>query len=189
MRSLFLLRHGPTAASERGAPLGHVDLPVTPEGQARWPQVKAQLLEFGIERVVCSDLRRAYEHAADLGLPLQVSPGLREQNFGEWDGIPWSELKSAKAFFADRIHCEAPGGESFARCAQRALQAMAGLPCRDSTVLVFAHGGPLRAILSRFLGMPFERALDLSWEPFGLTRLDLYAADRAVLAFHNRSLG
>ncbi len=189
MTCLFLLRHGPTAASDRGAPLGHLDLPVTPEGQARWPRVKAQLLELGIERVICSDLRRVHEHATTLGPKLVVSPALREQSFGNWDGVPWSELENTGAFFADPIHNAAPEGESFARCAQRAFEAIEGIPYGDSTWLVFAHGGPLRAILSRFLGLPLERSLDLSWQPFGLTRLDVYATDRAVLVYHNRALG
>lgn len=189
MTSLFLLRHGPTAASDGGAPLGHLDVPVTQEGQARWPRVKAKLLEFGIERVLCSDLRRVHEHALELGLSLLVSPALREQDFGKWDGIPWSELENTQAFFADPIHNAAPDGESFAGCAHRVFEALKDIPYRDSTWLVFAHGGPLRAVLSRFLGMPLERALDLSWQPFGLTRLDVYAADRAGLAYHNRALG
>ena len=103
MTPLFLLRHGPTAASAAGAPLGRLDLPVSPEGEALWPAVKARLLDLGCQRVLCSDLCRARDHALDLGLPL-------------------------------------------------------------------------------------ERALDLAWQPFGLTKLELYAPNRALLRYHNRAL-
>lgn len=186
---LFLLRHGPTTASANGAPLGHLDLPVSEEGQAHWPQVRAELLSLGIQRVVSSDLRRAREHAEDLGLPLHVLQDLREQNFGDWDGIPWSELQDTEAFFADPVHGVPPGGESFAQCAERTKRAILNLPDDASTLLVLAHGGPLRAIFSHYLGVPLERVLDIAWQPFGLTRLDVYQIDKAVLQFHNRPAG
>ncbi len=189
MTTLWLLRHGPTAASDARAPLGHLDLPVNEAGQALWPKVRAKLLGLGIEHVRSSDLRRAREHATDLGLPLQVLDGLREQHFGEWDGRPWLEIEEAEAFFADPVHQAPPGGESFSQCAERAVNAIRDVPAAGlSSLLVFAHAGPLRAILAWFLGLPAERALGFAWEPFGLTRLDLYDAGRVVLQFHNRSL-
>jgi broad specificity phosphatase PhoE len=188
MIPLFLLRHGPTQASRQGAPLGSLDLPVEPAGEALWPAVKAELLELGIEQVLCSDLLRARRHAQDLGLPCQVLPGLREQAFGAWDGRPWSDITGAEAFFQDPVGTAPPAGESFTHCADRALAAFqAGFGERPT--LVLAHAGPLRAILARHLGMPLERALDLSWQPFGLTRLEWHGPERAVLAWHNRPLG
>lgn len=183
------MRHGPTSASASGAPLGHLDLPVSEEGQGRWPRVKAELLSLGIQRVITSDLRRARDYAADLDLPLQVLRDLREQDFGSWDGILWAELQNTEAFFADPVHSAPPGGESFAQCAERSTKAILKIPGDESTLLVLAHGGPLRAILSRYLGVPLERAMDIAWQPFGLTRLDVYGPDKAVLQFHNRSLG
>jgi broad specificity phosphatase PhoE len=189
MTPLFLLRHGPTQASQSGAPCGSLDLPVAHEGQALWPHIKAELLGKGIERVLTSDLQRARLHAEDLGLPCLVLPGLREQSFGDWDGIPWSEIKGADYFFANTVQATPPGGgESFARCASRALMALQGALEGEQTTLVLAHGGSLRAILAHFLGLTLDRALDLSWQPFGLTRLDVYGPNRAVLRFHNRAI-
>lgn len=188
MTPLFLLRHGPTAASQGGAPCGSLDLPVAAEGHAQWPQIKAELLNKGIERVLTSDLQRARLHAEDMGLPCLVLPGLREQAFGEWEGIPWSEIKGADYFFANTVQGTPPGGESFARCASRALMALQGALAGEHPTLVLAHGGSLRAILAHFLGLTLDRALDLSWQPFGLTRLDVYGPNRAVLRYHNRPI-
>ncbi len=39
MTTLFLMRHGPTDAALRGAPLGRLNLPVTEAEQALWPPV------------------------------------------------------------------------------------------------------------------------------------------------------
>jgi broad specificity phosphatase PhoE len=188
MTPLFLLRHGPTVASQGGAPLGRKDEPVTAEGEVLWPLVKGELLALGLQRVLTSDLRRARLHALDLGLPSLVLPDLGEQAFGEWEGVPWDQIQGADAFFANPALATPPGGESFARCASRALLAVQGALEGEQSTLILAHGGSLRAILAHFLGLPLERALDLAWQPFGLTKLEVYAPNRAVLRFHNRSL-
>lgn len=191
MTPLYLMRHGPTAASAAGAPLGHLDLPVSPAGESRWPEVKASLRALPLERVFCSPLQRSRRHAQDLGLPCVVIEALREQAFGAWDGRPWASLEpeSTAAFFADPIHGLPPGGESFAACAARAVPAL--LPLlgpEDPPTLILAHGGTLRALLAHLVGLPRERALDLAWDPFGLSLLKVYGPGRALLAFHNRSL-
>jgi broad specificity phosphatase PhoE len=186
---LFLLRHGPTEASQSGAPLGRLDLPVTQEGQAQWPRVKQDVLNLGIQRVLTSDLKRAKAYALDLGLPVLVLPDLGEQAFGEWEGIPWSELQNVSSFFSEPVKSVPPGGESFARCASRALMTLQGALEGEQSTLVLAHGGPLRAILAHFLGLPLERALDLAWQPYGLTALEVFGPNRALLRYHNRALG
>jgi len=189
VRPLYLLRHGPTEASVQGAPLGRLDLPVTEEGRARWPLVKEELLALGIRRVLTSDLGRARDHALDLGLPCLVLPGLSEQAFGAWEGLPWDQVPDAQAFFDDPVRGVPPGGESFLACSGRALLALQGALDGEEPALVLAHGGPLRAILAHHIGLPATRALDLAWQPFGLTRVDVYAPDRGMLRFHNRLAG
>jgi broad specificity phosphatase PhoE len=189
MTPLFLLRHGPTDAGQRGAPLGRLNLPVNPQGQALWPRVKAELLGLGLQRVLTSNLGRARDHARDLGLDCRVLPDLAEQHFGSWDGVPWAEIRGAEAFFKDPVRgVPAGGGESFFRCADRARAAIQGTWDPGVATLVLAHGGTLRAILAHFMGLPLDRALDLAWQPFGLTRLEVYSSQRAVLCFHNRAL-
>lgn len=191
MTPLYLLRHGPTEASAAGAPLGRLDLPVSPEGEARWPAVKASLLALPLARVICSPLQRSRRHAQDLGLPCTVVEALQEQAFGAWDGRPWAslELEATAPFFADPIQAVPPGGESFAACAARAVEALEGLAIWEGPpTLILAHGGPLRALLAHLLGLPLARAVDLAWDPLGLSLLKVYAPGRAVLAFHNRAL-
>ena len=187
MTTLYLLRHGPTDAG--GAPLGRLDLPVNPAGQALWPRVRAELLGLGLQQVLTSNLVRARDQARDLGLPCRVLPDLAEQHFGAWDGVPWAEIRGAEAFFRDPVRGVPPGGgESFLRCADRARAAIQGTWEADPVTLVLAHGGPLRAILAHFLGMGLDRALDLAWQPYGLSKLEIYQEGRGVLCYHNRSL-
>jgi broad specificity phosphatase PhoE len=189
--TLLLLRHGPTGAGRRGAPLGRLDLPVDPEGQALWPRVRADLLALAPEQVLGSPLARSREHALDLGLPCRILPGLAEQDFGVWDGRPWAELEDTSEFFADPVDSAPPGGESFRACARRARAALAEATealREGGCTLVLAHAGPLRALLAGCLGLPLERALDLAWDPFGLTRVERLPGDRCWLRYHNLRL-
>lgn len=192
MTPLFLLRHGPTQASQSGAPLGRLDLPVTQEADVAWAGIKQVLNTFDIQKILTSDLQRASRHAEDLAhtlkVPFQALPDLSEQAFGIWDGQPWDQVKGAEAFLANPVQATPPGGESFARCASRSLMALQGALRMEQPTLVLAHGGSLRAILAHFMGLSLERALDLAWQPFGLTKLEVYAANRAVLRYHNRCI-
>lgn len=188
MLPLFLLRHGPVTGPEGGVPAGRRDLALTEAAWALWPAVRAELLALGIQRVLTSDLRRAKEPALDLGLPCLVLPDLAEQSFGEWEGMPWSEVRGAEAFLSSPVTTAPPGGESFAHCASRTLLILQGALDGEAPTLVLGHGGPLRAILAHFLGLSLERALDLAWPCYGLTKLEVHGSNRAVLRYHNRTM-
>jgi broad specificity phosphatase PhoE len=189
MTTYYLLRRGPGDAPAGGAPLGRLNVPVSAAAQALWPRVKEELLALGVQRVLTSQLARARDHARDLGIPCRVLPDLAEQAFGAWDGVPWAQIQGAEEFFKDPVRTAPPGGgESFAHCAERAREAIRGTWDGGGPTLVLAHGGILRGILAHFLGLPLDRALDLAWQPFGLSRLEIYHPQRAVLAFHNRPL-
>ncbi len=192
MTPLYLLRHGPTTASQNGAPLGRMDLPVNAEAERLWPKVKADLETLDIQRVLTSKLQRAALHAQDFaasqGVVCLELYGLSEQAFGEWDGLPWEQIKGAESFWSNPVQAMPPGGESYARCASRALQTLQNALVPEQATLVLAHGGSLRAILAHFLGLSLERSLDLAWQPYGLTKLEVYGSNRAVLRYHNRAL-
>ena len=186
MSPLYLLRHGPLSVS--GAPIGWRDDPPSVEAERRWPAVREHLRGLGLARVLSSDLARSRVPAADLGLPHDVLRALREQSFGAWEGVEWSDNPEAAVIYADPVTAAPPGGEAYKTCAARAIAAaIAALD--DRPTLILAHAGSLRAILAAWLGLPIARALDLAWDPYGLSCLDRYDIGRGVLRFHNRVLG
>lgn len=186
MSPLFLLRHGPLAHG--GAPIGWRDDQPSEEALRRWPAVKAEVLRLGAVRVLSSDLARSRIPAADLGLPHDELRALREQSFGRWEGVPWSDNPEAAWIYADPMKAVPPGGEPFITCAGRAIAA-AVAALDDRPTLILAHAGSLRAILAAWIGLPMERALDLAWDPYGLSCLDRYDIGRGVLRYHNRFAG
>lgn len=186
MSPLYLLRHGPLSVA--GAPVGWRDDQPSAEAERRWPAVKAAIAGLGVARVLSSDLARARIPAADLGLPHDELRALREQSFGRWEGLPWGDNPDAAMIYADPVKAVPPGGEAFANCAARAIAAVVAA-LDDRPTLILAHAGSLRAILAAWIGLPIPRALDLAWDPYGLSCLDRYDLARGVLRYHNRVLG
>ncbi|MCV2864003.1 histidine phosphatase family protein [Albidovulum sediminicola] len=146
---------------------------------------------------VPADLRNAASIAAlrkALGQPdhLSVSPALRcrqtldaiwpdatatedaalwEQDFGQWDGQPYSALPDIGALSGAALaDHRPPGGESFADLCARAAPAIGGAARRDGTVAIVAHAGIVRAALALALGSP-GAALAFDVAPLSATRL------------------
>ena len=80
-----------------------------------------ELVDQHIDAVYASDLARAHETATALAtakeVPLCSPSGLREINFGDWEGLRWNEVETSDAQFAERWLGEypslaAPNGEA-----------------------------------------------------------------------------
>ncbi len=91
-RTVYLVRHGhpDIPLGERWC-LGRTDLPLAPVGR-----MQAALLPFVPELtgkpVFSSRLIRAVETARPLCREPMIRDGLEEQDLGEWDGLPFSEI-------------------------------------------------------------------------------------------------
>ena len=88
---LVLWRHGRTSYNHDNRWQGQLDVPLDDVGQA---QAQAGAAAVRVDpggwnpmRVVSSDLSRASETAAALGLPVELDAGLREVFAGEWQGL------------------------------------------------------------------------------------------------------
>ena len=92
MRRVYLIRHGhpDIPLGERWC-LGRTDLPLAAVGR-----MQAALLPFDPELtgkpVFSSFLSRAIETAQPLCAEPRIVAGLEEQDLGEWDGLPFSEI-------------------------------------------------------------------------------------------------
>src|SRR5579885_891994 len=93
---LYLVRHGQTAWNAQEKAQGHTDVPLDETGKIQ-AQRLAELLEGSrIDLILTSDLQRSKETAqviADrFGAPLEATELLRERSFGEWEGLPYTEV-------------------------------------------------------------------------------------------------
>jgi len=164
MLRLILARHGETVYNMQGRYQGQADLPLNDTGQQQAARLASRLSQEEIHAIYASDLQRARETAAAIAaphvLPVRDDPRLREMDFGEWEGLTYEEiqeryLQQLAAWEADPLDVAPPGGETLAQVAAR-VQAVLDEITRahpEQTVLLVAHGGPLRVLLCLALGL------------------------------------
>ncbi|GAA3422048.1 bifunctional RNase H/acid phosphatase [Streptosporangium vulgare] len=198
--SLYLLRHGETPLSVERRFSGLGDPELTPNGIAQAEAAAAKLAgkPYGVQVIVSSPLRRARATAeivaARAGLEVVVEEGLRETDFGDWEGHTFTEIQrrwpdELAAWLADPSAAP-PGGESFGEAARR-VQATGDLLVEryeGKTILAVSHVTPIKMLL-RFallapLGALYRMHLDLS----ALSLIEYYADGPAVVkAFNDTS--
>lgn len=164
---LFLMRHGEAEGGRYGVLLGTTDAPLSETGRAQCGLMRGVFASgdsIGSRtRYVCSPQARARETAeivmAGRDATLEIDPDLREIDFGDWEGLAYSDVERehpalAKAWSEFRPDFAFPHGESLRDFASRIERAAGHLAEADAeTVVAFSHGGVIRALLCHFLGI------------------------------------
>lgn len=171
MTRVWLVRHGPTHARVF---VGRTDLPADLSDGARIDRLAAALPHAPI---VSSDLLRARTTADALarGRPrLPDASGLREFDYGDWDGRAWDEIDDPdlRRFLETPGDLRAPGGESWNDLAARATATLERLAIGPDLIAV-CHMGTILTQWARATGLPPARAVAQPVAPLSLTRIDL----------------
>jgi len=153
---LYILRHGETDYNRARIMQGYQEIPLNDRGVAQATELAIRLRDLGIDRVVCSDLRRAVMTgciiASHAQVPLEYEPGLRERNPGALTEQPYD---GEPRFFTDKIYVP-HGGESIAAFFDRVRQAFEALvapPERaGERIAVVTHGLVCHAFVTQFIG-------------------------------------
>ncbi len=143
----LFLRHGESESNVRGLIGGATDYQLTDQGRQQARDAGALLRDRGVTRIFTSPLTRALETAqiaADAmgGAPVEVVEGLRERNFGVWEGQPISVLVRGVTPEGGESH------ESFEARITRSLNAITAPP----TALMVAHAGVFRVLRRNLAG-------------------------------------
>ncbi len=152
MTTLLLARHGETDWNRELRVQGTSDTELNELGRRQAAELARQLDRAEVDAIYASDLRRARETAeivaATTGHEVRLDPGLRERDFGSWEGLTREEID---ARFGDH---EQHDGETYeevrARVLASAHRIVAAHP--GETVLVVSHGGALNALWHDALG-------------------------------------
>jgi broad specificity phosphatase PhoE len=157
---LVLVRHGRTAANARGLLLGRLDPPLDELGKEQAALVAKAL--GPVARVVSSPLARARETASWIDAPLVVDDRWIELDYGEYDGLPLSQVPAEmwNSWRADSSYAP-PGGESLLAMSQRVSEACEELvdEAIDQDVVVVSHVSPIKAAVAWALGVD----VSISW--------------------------
>ncbi|MGH4027932.1 bifunctional RNase H/acid phosphatase [Actinomycetota bacterium Odt1-20B] len=186
--TLVLLRHGETALTpeKRFSGSGGSDPALSDVGRGQAERVAAALAARGtVQAVVTSPLRRCRETAqavaARLGLDVRVEEGLRETDFGAWEGLTFGEVRERypddlNAWLGSAKTAPTGGGESFAAVSRRVAAARERLVAEYAgrTALLVTHVTPIKTLVRLALGAP----------PESLFRMELSAASLSVVAYY-----
>ncbi|WGT51421.1 histidine phosphatase family protein [Thioclava nitratireducens] len=169
---LILLRHAP--ADHGGALAGRRDVGALLPDQGALRALRDRL---GTVRVVASPALRCVQSARALWPDLAFATDARlwEQDFGDWEGIPFDQLPDLGAMSgADLARHRPPGGESFADLCARVAPALQEIAWQGGQVAVMAHAGVVRAALALALGQEAP-ALSFRVDPLSVTRITAFA--------------
>ncbi|WP_246624501.1 histidine phosphatase family protein, partial [Streptomonospora nanhaiensis] len=182
---LVLLRHGETPLSTERRFAGVGDIALTETGHAQARAAARHLAGSGIDVIVASPLRRTRDTAApiaaELGLPVEEDPDLRELDFGAWEGMTFGEVQEAHpeelARWLANPHTAPFGAESFAEVAHRVAAARDRLLSRYArrTILVVSHVTPIKVLLQQAMLAPPEALFRMHLDVGCLSRIDCYS--------------
>ncbi|WP_167409620.1 bifunctional RNase H/acid phosphatase [Streptomyces africanus] len=186
--TFVLLRHGetPLTPQKRFSGSGGSDPTLSDAGREQAERAAALLARRGtIQAIVSSPLARTRETAgivaARLGLDVSVDDGLRETDFGAWEGLTFAEVRERhpddlNAWLASPDAEPTGGGESFAATATRIAATRDKLVAAYAgrTVLLVTHVTPIKTLVRLALGAP----------PESLFRMELSAASLSVVAYY-----
>jgi len=181
--TIYLVRHGSVVGAETRRFIGHLDVPLSPRGEAEAAALARRLAGVALSAAYSSDLSRTRRTAellvAPHGLQAVAQPELREFSMGRWEGLTAEEIRALDppafaAWMADVGRFQFPEGESLADVEARAWPAFETIAERHEggSVLVVAHGGPNRIVLCRALGVPPARILSLGQDYAALSVIE-----------------
>lgn len=182
MTELLFIRHGETDWNRRACFQGQIDVPLNGNGLAQAERLRTRLAGDPYEAFFSSDLQRAQQTAAPLAAawgrqPLLV-PGLREQGFGEWEGLDFPTIQARYAELWPRWlehapEFAAPGGESALQFHRRVLDAVKSLAEQAGSrrVAVVTHGGVLDMLWRTAHGLPLTGQRACAIPNTGINRL------------------
>ncbi|GAA3851114.1 bifunctional RNase H/acid phosphatase [Streptomyces lacrimifluminis] len=186
--TFVLLRHGetPLTPQKRFSGSGGTDPSLSDVGRDQAERVADSLARRGtIEAIVASPLTRTRQTAAAvatrLGLDVTIDDGLRETDFGAWEGLTFGEVRERypddmNAWLASPKAEPTGGGESFAATARRMAVTRDKLIAAHAgrTVLLVTHVTPIKTLVRLALGAP----------PESLFRMELSAASLSAVAYY-----
>ncbi len=169
MTTIYLVRHGETEWNHTNRYQGDRDVPLNAKGKEQAGKIGDRLRKVKLDAIYSSDLGRAAETARAINegrnLPFFMRQGLREMNYGLWEGLTLDEITAKYlpawlAYREDSLNTCVPEGEGYRDVLARVRQVMNEIAQihPDGTVALVGHAGSLRAVIYNALGFdPRER--------------------------------
>jgi broad specificity phosphatase PhoE len=164
MTRIILVRHGQTPWNKDKIFRGSHDIPLNDQGREEARLAGDWLKGETFHAAYCSPLYRARDTGEAIarhhGLEVLDLPGLTDLCYGDWEGLPLTEVKVKYADLYRQWESAPhllrfPHGETLDEVKVRALAAVAEVLGRhpDRTVLLAAHRAVNKVLIAAFLGL------------------------------------
>ena len=164
---LFLIRHGQTEWNRLGKYQGQADIALSEDGLRQAELLAKAFPAETLNVIYTSDLKRALMTAECLErryhCPIYPDAGLRELNFGDWEGLTYEEIatrwpQEVENLFGAPEKLQIPNGETFAALQARAMKKLRAIRMENEgkEVAVVAHGAIAKTILTALLHIPLH---------------------------------
>ncbi|MCM8636689.1 histidine phosphatase family protein [Accumulibacter sp.] len=195
--TIYLVRHGATELTAEDRFAGSSDVPLSDEGRRQVACLAERLKREKLDAAYASPLQRTMDTARTVvlahGLKPIAEPGLREIDYGHWEGLRRSDVlctfQAEYGAWQDDPFTIAPlGGESGVNVLNRALPTLRAIVerHRHRTVLLVSHKGTNRLLISSLLGLDPRAYRDrLEQSPAALSILEFTSEVRARLCLFN----
>ena len=171
MNEMLFIRHAETDMA--GTFCGHSDPPINGAGRAQIAKLLDALRGEDISVVYTSDLQRAVATgqaiAEFFGVPCVSRRGLREIDFGTWDGLTWQQIEAVDPAYAQRWLDEfpnlpAPQGEGVEEFEARVQAEVDYLQrqCDTGSIAIVTHAGVMRCVLRTVCALDEKMAWELT---------------------------
>lgn len=178
---IYLIRHGEIDKPSARSFLGQTDLHLNNNGIRQAEALREQLQDIAFTQVFSSPLQRAMQTAALVSgksaASIQQIEQFKEINLGTWEGMTVDEIKARfpgayEQRGQDLEFFRPGGGESFGDLAARSYPALLSLADKhQGPLLVVAHAGVNRVILSRLQHKPLQQIFTIPQDYCGINIL------------------
>jgi alpha-ribazole phosphatase len=160
---LYLIRHGETKLNKEFRFIGRTDPALSAQGESQAQALAERLADEDISAIYASDLLRATQTASiiagDSGVDVIETEGLREIDFGDWEGLSYNEImehdkETLDSWIENPTGVDIPGGESWRDFAARINAAFDDITQNENgdAIALVTHGGPIKLLMTRFHG-------------------------------------
>lgn len=190
-RELILVRHGETLLNVARITQGWSDSELSEQGRTQVVQLARRLVALQPTAIYSSPLGRALSTAQAIadatGLEITTHDGLREMNYGRWEGRAFLDIRNDDEeayhrWIADE-NSPCPDGESHADVRRRMAEALESVDTERPVIVT--HGTALRIGATALLGLPLLSALHFAQDNAALNRFVRRADGRWILKTWN----
>jgi broad specificity phosphatase PhoE len=185
IKTVYLVRHGETTATQKGRICGNSDVPLTDDGLYQAEILGSWFSELKIDSIFASPLNRTIQTADTIARAVKMPTyfkhsGLTEKKEGDWEGKTYWQVRDEnprlwERWSQDPIYFAPPNGESVSEYIARVSRALNDIfknyQCGNKIILV-THSGFIRAAIMNALNIPVENFFRIDIPTASVSRID-----------------